>query len=86
VKKVASQARTDMIKRFMLRQMLPLAVATCLDPRIKNFKVFRVPEDVSKKAWGVIQQQTDRAITALKKAERYGGKGRGEKRDAAATP
>ena len=86
VKKITSQARTDMIKRFMLRRMLPLAVATCLDPRIKNLKAFGAPEDICKKAWEIIQQQTDRAITALKKAERYGGEGRGEKRSADGHP
>ena len=82
VKRIAAQAYTDMIKRFMLRRMLPLAVATCLDPRMKNLQAFGVPDEISKKAWAVIQQQTDRAITALKKGGRYAGEGRGEKRSA----
>ena len=86
VKKIVSQGRTDMIKRFMLQRMLPLAVGTCLDPRIKNLKAFGAPEDFSKKAWKIIHQQTDRAITALKKAGRYGGEGRGEKRGADGDP
>jgi hypothetical protein len=86
VKKIATQARTDMIKRFMLQRMLPLAMATCPDPRMKNLKAFGVPEDVSQKAWRVIQQQTDRAITALKNVERYGEGGRGKKRGADGHP
>jgi hypothetical protein len=53
---------------------------------MKNLKAFGVPEDVSKKAWMVIQQQTDRAITALKNVERYGEEGRGEKRGADGHP
>jgi hypothetical protein len=35
VKQIASQARSDMISRFKLQRMLPLAVASCLDQRIK---------------------------------------------------
>ena len=35
VKQIASQARSDMISRFKLQRMLPLAVASCLDLRIK---------------------------------------------------
>jgi hypothetical protein len=62
-----------MITRFMLQRMQPLAVATCLDPRMKNLKAFGVPQDVSKKAWQVIQQQTDRAITEEGGAIRRGG-------------
>lgn len=44
-------------------------------------KAFDVPDDVSKKAWRVIQLQTDKAISALKEAGRYGDDGRGQKRD-----
>jgi len=82
VKKIAAQARSDMLTRFRLKLMLPLAVATCLDPRFKNLKAFNVPQGMSKKAWQVVHQQTDRVITVLKKAGRYEEEGRGEKRDA----
>lgn len=35
VQKIARQAREDLAQRFVLRRMLPLAAATCLDPRLK---------------------------------------------------
>jgi len=35
VQQIARQARADLIKRFVLGRMLPLAIASCLDPRVK---------------------------------------------------
>ncbi len=52
----------------MLRQMLALAVATCLDRRIRNLNAFGAPEEISKKAWQIIQQ----AICALKRVKQDG--------------
>jgi len=79
VQRLARQARTDLTRPFKLRRMLPLAVAPCLDPCTKNLRAMGAPDDVLKKAWRVIQEQTDRTITVLKKANGY-VEGRGEKR------
>jgi hypothetical protein len=79
VQRLARQARTDLTRRFKLRRMLPLAVAPFLDPCTKNLRAMGAPDDVLKKAWRVIQEQTDRTMTVLKKANGY-VEGRGEKR------
>jgi len=86
VKRIVAQARVDMIKRFLLRRMLPLTVATCLDPRMKNLTAFGVPAHISKKARKVTHQQMDRTITALKKAGLYPVEGQGVTRGADGHP
>ena len=86
VVQIARQARTDLIKRFNLQRMIAFAVATCLDPRFKNLKAFKVPDDVCKRVWHVIHVQTDRTITVLKEAGQYHEEERGDKRGADGQP
>jgi hypothetical protein len=56
------------------------SVASLLDPRFKTLSDYHVPEQHVKDAWSRLRVALDTAITQLKDADMYTG--RGEKRDA----